>query len=314
MDALVVSPIQVALRSCETYEPDRVYPLVGELFAALGFAPRGKRVLVKPNLLRAHLPTCTQPEVARAVCMYLLDCGAKVTVGDSPGFGTAQSVAAAIGLREKLRPLGVPVVNFARAVPRVLPHGGRAGIAREALETDVIVSVPRLKAHSQFGITCAVKNCYGCVVGLRKAWLHARYGGGEGNAFESVVADIYGALPRVVALVDAVTAMHGTGPSAGKPFHMGLLAASLSAVALDTQMYSLVHALPERLPLWRELLNRNVPGARIEEITTVLDSPARFATREFEIPPRLLSTSFRPLRLLKSLVARKVAEWKGSWS
>lgn len=303
-------PIQVALRSCNSYDMGQLYPVVGELLAATGFVPRGKHVLVKPNLLRAHALTCTQPEVVHAVCRYLLDCGAKVTVGDSPGFGTAQSVASFIGLEAVLRFLNIPLVNFTYAVPRVLSRGCHVGLAREALEADVILSVPRLKAHSQFGVTCAVKNCYGCIVGLRKAWLHARYGGGEG--FESVVADVYTELPQVVALVDAVTAMHVTGPSAGKPFKMGVLAASLSAVAVDTQMYSLIHACPEQLPLWRVLLERNIPGARIEEICSILDSPAQFAVRDFQIPSPLLSTSFRPLRLIKSLIVRKIAEWKGS--
>ena len=303
-------PIQVALRSCRTYELERLYPLVGETLAAVGFVPRGKHVLVKPNLLRAHALTCTQPEVVYAACLYLLDCGAKATVGDSPGFGTARSVAAFIGLQEKLRFLNVPLVDFTQAAPRALPQGGQVRLAREALEADCILSVPRLKAHSQFGVTCSVKNCYGCVVGMRKAWLHARHGG-KGNGFESAIADIYGMLPQVVALVDAVTAMHETGPSAGKPFDMGLLAASLSAVALDTQIYSLIHARPEQLPLWRILLERNVPGARIEEIIPILDSPAQFATHDFQIPSYLLSTSFRPVRLIKSLIARKIAEWKG---
>lgn len=314
MNAHTVSPAQVALRACKTYAPDDLYSLVGELFSTLEFVPRGKQILVKPNLLRAHLLTCTQPDVVYAVCKYLLDCGATVTVGDSPGFGTAYSVAQAIGLQEKLRHLKIPIINFTHPVPLKLEHGGQTGVAREALEADIILSVPRLKAHSQLGITCAVKNCYGCVVGLRKAWLHARYGGDTDNNFESVITDIYEKLPRVVALVDAVTAMHTTGPSAGKPFQMGLLAASLSAVALDTQIYSLVHARPEQLPLWQELLRRNILGARIEEITTVLDSPARFATRDFQIPTHLLSTSFRPLRLIKSLITRKIAEWKGSCS
>ena len=70
---------------------------------------RGLRVLVKPNLLRAVPLACADPLVTAAACAWLLGQGASVTVADSPGFGTARGVAAAIGLEAALKPLGLAV-------------------------------------------------------------------------------------------------------------------------------------------------------------------------------------------------------------
>ena len=71
---------------------------------ASSFSLRSARVLVKPNLLTATPLACTSPVVVAAVCRWLLDQGARVRVGDSPGFGTATAVARQTGLAEALRP------------------------------------------------------------------------------------------------------------------------------------------------------------------------------------------------------------------
>ena len=89
---------------------------------------RGAKVLVKPNLLTATPLACTSPEVTAAVCSWLLDQGAHVTVLDSPGFGRAESVARAIGLAELLRPLGLAVTGPGDAVPLQLDNGSRFGV------------------------------------------------------------------------------------------------------------------------------------------------------------------------------------------
>ena len=137
---------------------------------ASSFSLRSAHVLVKPNLLTATPLACTSPVVVAAVCRWLLDQGARVRVGDSPGFGTATAVARQTGVEEALRPLGLRVESLADPRPLELPlrRGGPVsfGVARVALESDVIFSLPRVKAHSQMRLTLAVKNLFGCVCGL----------------------------------------------------------------------------------------------------------------------------------------------------
>lgn len=197
---------------------------------ASSFSLRSAHVLVKPNLLTATPLACTSPVVVAAVCRWLLDQGARVRVGDSPGFGTATAVARQTGVEEALRPLGLRVESLADPRPLELPlrRGGPVsfGVARVALESDVIFSLPRVKAHSQMRLTLAVKNLFGCVCGLRKALIHTRQGQ-EPDFFADCIAALWAGLPPVAAVADGLTAMHVTGPSKGQPFPLGLLGPAL---------------------------------------------------------------------------------------
>ena len=60
--------------------------------------------------------------------------------------------------------------------------------------------------------------------------------------------DLLDLLPPSVSLLDAVVAMHVTGPVDGSPFPLQMLAASHSAVALDTALYTLLQLCSGRRP------------------------------------------------------------------
>lgn len=298
-----------ALVHCPDYEPRRVSEAVSRALDASGFNPGpGSRVLVKPNLLRADKLTCTQPQVTAAVCFWLLDQGARVTVADSPGFGTAAGVSRRIGLEEALRPMGLQVRPFRKTYAVPLAGGGWWRVARAALEADAVVSVPRVKAHAQMRLTLAVKNLFGCVVGLRKPLAHAIQGHRPG-AFTDALADLLEALPPVAAVADGIVAMDTRGPSGGQPFHLGCIGASVSAAALDTVLYSLLGATPALAPLWAALQERGFPGSKSTEIELPLAQTEEFNASAFRLPEQLMDISFRPLRLARSLCRRVWTSW-----
>lgn len=296
--------IPVALARCASYERAAVQAAVIRVLEAAAWpSVRGLRVLVKPNLLRAAPLSCTHPEVTRAVCLWLLEQGARVRVADSPGFGTARGVARRIGLDEALAPLGVRVEPLNRARPVPLRAGGTWGVSRLALESDVLVSVPRVKAHAQMRLTLAVKNLFGCVCGLRKAVAHTVQGE-RLETFADALADLHAALPPARAVADGVTAMHVTGPSGGEPFPLGCLGASASAVGLDTALGVALGVTPEAIPLWAALLRRGAPGALPETLRYPLLSPDEVRAAGFRMPGELADISFRPRRLVASLGRR----------
>lgn len=296
--------IPVAFVRCVSYERAAVQAAVNRVLEAAAWpSVRGCRVLVKPNLLRAAPLCCTHPEVTRAVCLWLLEQGAVVRVADSPGFGTARGVARHIGLETALAPLGLRVESLNRARPVPLRAGGTWGVSRLALESDVLVSVPRIKAHAQMRLTLATKNLFGCVCGLRKAVAHTVQGE-RLETFADALADLHAALPPARAVADGVTAMHVTGPSGGEPFPLGCLGASASAVALDTGLCLALRAAPEEIPLWAALLRRGAPGALPETLRYPLLSPDAVEAAGFRMPGQLADISFRPRRLLASLGRR----------
>lgn len=305
----------VALLPVSSYEAE-LRPAVDGLFSAASvrFTP-GSRVLVKPNLvapMRAELST-THPAVVEAVCAHLLDAGARPFVADSPAFASATVVARRTGLDARLKRLGVPLTTLGAPVAVRLSHqgcgpsGGCIGVSRTALEADRIVSLPRLKVHNQLLITLAVKNLFGCVVGARKAFAHATHGDRD-TRFESMLLDVFQALPPSVALLDGIAAMHVKGPTGGEPYPAGLLAASDSPVALDSAVCAMLGIGPQDNPLWAEAARRALPGAILDEIGYPLASPAAFAFPGFRLPERLSPVTFHPVRLalgrVKSLVLR----------
>ena len=102
------------------------------------------------------------------------------------------------------------MVNFEAAQPVRLASGLSVGVARAVGECDLLVNLPKIKAHGQLYLSLAVKNYFGVVVGFRKPWLHARYGDID-NRFEAMLVDLLAVLPGGITLADGVVAMHGTG-------------------------------------------------------------------------------------------------------
>lgn len=297
--------VPVALTHCTTYEYAKVLRCVQECLEAINFSPSaGIHVLVKPNLLKAQPALCcTHPAVSEAVCEALLAYGCKVTVGDSPAFGSASAVAGSIGLSEGLTRLGVPLITLDSPVRTTFASGASIGISRNALECDLLVDVPRIKAHSQMRMTLAVKNLFGCVSGVRKAIAHSTHGD-KGNAFRELLVDVALALPETLSVMDGIICMHRTGPANGDPFELGLLGATGDPVSLDTAIYEVLGRAPEELPLWKELQQRNVRGAYPEELEYVLGRPEEFEGSGFMLPEDLKPETFHPARLLYSGLKR----------
>ncbi|NCC25489.1 MAG: DUF362 domain-containing protein [Deltaproteobacteria bacterium] len=299
---------RVLVLPCPTYEAGKLDSVVERLMAELsGRIKPGDRVLVKPNLVSAVPLACTGPEVVRSACRCLLDAGARVVVGDSPGFGRAGSVARACGLDQALADLGLTVQTLNQ--PRHVVVGTRRiVVSRRAMEADHVVNVPRLKAHSQMRVTGAIKNLFGCVPGTRKAWIHAVLGD-RGNRFPGHLVDVIAALPPVFSLVDAVTAMHRTGPMKGEVIQLGLLASSQNPVALDTALWTMLGLDPDLVPLWAECRRRNLPGNRAEDLIYPLSSPRDFDLSGFVVPETLAPEAFGPVRLVRSTIRRLAARF-----
>lgn len=300
----------VAFARLQSYDDAALQAKVGSILDAAKLpVKRGSRVLVKPNLLLAHELSCTSPQITAAACSWLLDNGAKITIADSPAFGTAKSVSRAIGLEKLLAPLGLCAQDYGKPVKIRLNAPGLPDISRsvasEALDCDFILSVPRVKAHSQLRMTLAVKNCFGCICGIRKALAHASPSITLAD-FAAYVAALWSALSPVAALCDGVIAMSVTGPRNGKPYNMGLIGASASAPALDKAILEILAIDATEIPLSMALEKRAEAGDEnaSPQIAYVLAKPQDFPCPGFQTPQKLKNISFNPWVLAKSLIRR----------
>jgi ferredoxin len=120
-------------------------------------------------------------------------------------------------------------------------------LSEEALGADAIINLPKLKTHSQMDLTLAVKNFFGCVVGLSKGEWHMRVGENR-ELFAELLVSIYKAMPPSVSLIDGILSLEGDGPgTGGTPRSLGVLIGSRNAPALDEVVCRMIGYEPSAL-------------------------------------------------------------------
>ncbi len=197
----------------------------------------GSRVVIKPNLLAPARPDkaiVTHPLVVKAVSEYAIQKGGRVQVSDSQAMGNFERVLSESGLKEALKDFDVAFKEFKESVEIDVGEPFRKiEIARDAIEADVLINLPKLKTHAQMRMTLGVKNLFGCIVGLRKPEWHFRTGVNR-ELFASLLIKIHNAVRPAVTVLDGILAMEGQGPGrSGTPRKLGIIAGSNDAHALD---------------------------------------------------------------------------------
>lgn len=280
----------VSLRRHAVYDDDAVRDAVAALLEPLGgmtaFVPAGSRVLLKPNLVfgrHADKAINPHPAVVRAVALLVFEAGAaSVAIGDSPGFGTARSAMAGCGLKAVADELGMEIVEFT-PVEHVSPDRffTRLELAREALEADVVVNLPKMKTHGQMLMSLAVKNMFGTVPGMRKVQWHYR-AGRDRLLFARAINEIAMAVKPHLSVLDAVVGMDEMGPSAGRARPVGFLAASADPWALDAAVMDVL-GLERTLLFTLAAAAEHGPREWLDTVTTG-DSPASLKPDDWRIP------------------------------
>jgi uncharacterized protein (DUF362 family)/Pyruvate/2-oxoacid:ferredoxin oxidoreductase delta subunit len=266
--------IDVAITECNTYEDDQLFEAVKKICTSAKMPDvSNKTVLLKPNILSDAPPDkalTTRSEVLRALIRYLKEEGVKkIYVGDSPGISGPHFLPRTSKIAEVIEQEEVSWASFQSDYSmKKVPGVRRLQLPFPNLldEVDLTFSVAKMKTHQLMYVTGAVKNLFGCVVGLHKSACHLRYPSRE--AFSKMLSGVYEVVKPDFALMDAVIAMEGPGPAAGLPRHMGLLLASTDATALDASQAIIMGHNPLDIPLTWELLSRKLTKWRaIEDIS-----------------------------------------------
>jgi len=297
----------VTLTRCSDYSRPAIAEAIERHFNLLGglkqFVRPGDSVLLKPNFIaprsRRHAAQ-TDPAVILETARLLKDFGARPFVADSPAWTTTFTCVKALKLDEPLKQLSVPVRQLDN--PKKCRVGAKnisVGISSVALDADVIINLPKFKAHQQLVATFAVKNMFGCVSGKRKALWHFTKGHHQDDFCELLI-DIYKYLNPALTIIDAVTAMDGRGPIRGRARPLGWLIGGTDPVACETICARLVNIELEDIPIIKTSKQTGFGCSDPAKITIAGDDFPQNICTDFKLP-ELIPIRFSLLHVCKSI-------------
>jgi uncharacterized protein (DUF362 family)/NAD-dependent dihydropyrimidine dehydrogenase PreA subunit len=268
-----------------TYE--NVCQAIDRVFELFLLKFKGKRVLIKPNVLRsseAKEGIVTHPAVLRAVVekVETMD-PASIVVGDNPGlfnYGANEESFRITGLMEAAKGYYQNIGNDSQKVlfnPDFMPA---VSLSRIVLDADIIISLPKFKTHGLTVMTGAIKNSYGFLPGAQKANLHKAAGNPE--RFQEMLVDVFRLRVPDLFIMDAVVGMEGNGPASPDLRNIGLILASDNAVAMDAVVATMMGCEPGRL---RFLQKAKEAGLGDYDLRTIDVIGELKRLSDFKLPP-----------------------------
>jgi uncharacterized protein (DUF362 family) len=233
---------------------DALFDTVHRLFIQHRVPVKGKRVVLKPNLVEFDHDSSinTHPLVVHAALEAVRAMGAaEVRIAEGPGHRRLTlDLAEQAGyfstipkFEELFTDLNLDDVTR-RRLSRPASKLTELYMPHTLLGCDLLFSLPKRKTHHWAGATLSMKNLFGTVPGGVYGWpkniLHWA-------GIHECIADLQQFVPDSFALVDAIDAMEGNGPIQGRTKHMGLLVAGRDMVAVDATCCQIMAIDPQKI-------------------------------------------------------------------
>ncbi len=235
------------------------------------------RVLIKPNLCKpapSGTGVLTSAQVTEAVTKVILELGPRsVIIGDGAiagydfaGFSTDEAFETS-GMTEVAKRLGVELRNLnTDTVAEVTisnPHVmEKVRVARTAVESDVIISVPVLKSHIRTHVTLSLKNIKGVMTGAEKRKSH-RLG------LDLAIVDLVSAVRPDYAVIDATVGMQGLWQYPQDSKEVGLIIAGSDALAVDIVGTSVMGIDPHQVMHFHYIAEQEGAAVNLDQIEIV---------------------------------------------
>jgi uncharacterized protein (DUF362 family) len=255
-----------------------VHAALLEALALIGglesFVTPGDRVLIKPNLNGEE--GFTDPGLTIALVTLLRDLGVGEVVIAESTFGTAATTDGlfhATGYADLAKELGVELINLNRSEPVEVPVPqplvtDRFRIAREVLDADRLINLPNMKVHYATGISVALKNMKGVLVGPEKRRCHE-------IGLDKAIADLNQVVTPALNVVDAICCMERMGPRGGDQVRLDLVMAGANSAAVDWVATQVMGHRPEEIAHLRHFVEQT--GMNTEDVVVSGESVASVA-------------------------------------
>lgn len=245
---------------------------VDRAFEIFPLAVKGKKVLIKPNVLRSstmdeHI--VTHPSILKAVVDKVEELSpSQIIVGDNPGlfgYGENEDSFRKTGLMDAAKGHYKNIGESSGNLPFNRDYMPDIYVSQDILDADIVISLPKFKTHGLTVMTGAIKNSYGILPGAQKARIHQLAGSPE--RFHDVIVDVFQLRVPDLFIVDAIVGMEGNGPASPDLRDIGLVLASDNAVALDGVIASMMGLDPSRLKFLRTAKERGLGDYDMDAIT-----------------------------------------------
>jgi uncharacterized protein (DUF362 family)/Pyruvate/2-oxoacid:ferredoxin oxidoreductase delta subunit len=223
------------IQSHSIKEIKEAIPVILERYGHLFPTSKEAKIILKPNL-NANMNTLTgnttDLRLLAAVIEYVQSKGYKniiIAEGTNSGFYRNNiSVISRLKVDRLADYYGIQVIdlNYSEPVPIEFEDGIKAGVARECLEADLFINLPKLKTHFEAGMSVCLKNLMGCLVGQEN----------KKKTHQSLAANILNINKKVkphLHIVDAMISMEGLGPTRGTPLHTGMVIVGTDPYLID---------------------------------------------------------------------------------
>jgi len=226
----------------------RMEEVIEKILQTYPFPWRGKRVVIKPNILGPYPPEkgiTTHPSLIWALVQLLKKREAICLVGDNPGMSGYAANERCARISGILDAADGCFVNFAKESVQIKVDSlfmEKLVVSKIILDADMVINVPKFKTHIQTKITGAVKNMFGILLGAEKARVH--FAAAKPENFSAALVDIYQVRIPDLTIMDAVVGMEGNGPSSNDLRPIGKVIASENGVAVDGLMAAMMGLPP----------------------------------------------------------------------
>jgi len=192
----------------------------------------GERIMLKPNL--NGLEGYTRRELVASLIELLFDHKVKNIFLGEATFGSPHMTDMFFkktGFLDLAENYGLRLINLNRSEPVEIEVTDplvlkKIKIAREALEADKIINLPNMKVHYATGITLALKNMKGILVGDEKRHFHE-------VGLEKAIVDLNNTIKPCLSIIDCIQCMERMGPRGGDMVDLGLIMAGQNSGEVD---------------------------------------------------------------------------------
>jgi uncharacterized protein (DUF362 family) len=259
----------VAVLRARSYSEDLVSRMLDGV-RQCGLDPRGKRVLLKPNLVEFDSATVINTDasvIAAAVELFHRLGAAEVKIGEGPGHRRdTMDLADDARYRDSIPKFDSIFTDLNRDdVSAVKGFAGEPEFyfANAVLAADLIVSLAKMKTHHWAGATLAMKNFFGLVPGSIYGWPKNKL---HYIGIPESIVELNRLFRNTFAIVDGVVGMEGNGPIQGTPKPAGVLVMGSDLVAVDATCCRIMGIDPEKVDYLRMAANLgHVLADRIEQ-------------------------------------------------